>query len=87
MLNINKIMGCEEDVILFMKREFNNRVARLKKAERYYNDPNTTEADVKRTEANFLLIFDEVNKIGKEIEQYTGERIDLDTLENGFKGV
>ena len=34
-----------------------------------------------------LTIFDELIKIGKEIEQYTGESIDQEILENGFKGV
>lgn len=36
---------------------------------------------------NILTIFDELIKIGKEIEQYTGESIDADIIENGFKGV
>ena len=87
MLNINKIMGCEDDVVRFMKKEFNQRAARIRKADIYYKNPNTTDEDIKRTEANFLLIFDELIKIGKEIEDYTGEKIDLDILENGFKGV
>lgn len=87
MLNINKIMGCEEDIVRFMKKEFNQRVERIKKADAYYNNPNTTDEDVERTTEHFLTIFDELNKIGKEIEQYTGESIDADIIENGFKGV
>lgn len=87
MLNINKIMGCEEDIVRFMKKEFNQRVERINKAKIYYKNPNTTDEDVDRTEERFLTIFNELNKIGKEIEQYTGESIDADIIENGFKGV
>lgn len=87
MLNINKIMGCEEDIVRFMKKEFNQRVERINKAKIYYKNPNTTDEDVDRTEERFLTIFNELNKIGKEIEQYTGESIDEEILENGFKGV
>lgn len=87
MLNINKIMGCEEDIVRFMKKEFNQRVERINKAKIYYKNPNTTDEDVDRTEDHFLTIFNELNKIGKEIEQYTGESIDADIIENGFKGV
>ena len=87
MLNINKIMGCEEDIVRFMKKEFNQRVEIIKNAKLYYENPNTTDEDVERTIKHFLTIFDELIKIGKEIEQYTGESIDADILENGFKGV
>lgn len=87
MLNINKIMGCEEDIVRFMKKEFNQRVERIKNADIYYKSPNTSDEDVERTIKHFLTIFDELIKIGKEIEQYTGESIDADIIENGFKGV
>lgn len=87
MLNINKIMGCEEDIVRFMKKEFNQRVERINNAKIYYKNSNTTDEDVERTIKHFLTIFYELIKIGKEIEQYTGESINLEILENGFKGV
>lgn len=87
MLNINKIMGIEEDVVRFMKKEFNKRVDRIKKAEEYYKKPNITDADVDRTYPLLVELLDEQTKIGKEIEQYTGIKIDTDIIINGFKGV
>lgn len=84
MLNINKIMGAEEDVVRFMKKEFNKRVERLNNGQAYYNKPTTTDVDVEKTLNGFLMIHDEIIKIGNEIERYTGEKIDIDILENGF---
>ena len=87
MLNINKIMGYEEDVIRFIKREFNKRIERLNKAEIYYNNSNITDEDIERTEGTLLLIVDELAKIGYEIEQLTGEKITTEIAVNGFEGV
>ena len=87
MLNINKIMGYEEDVIRFIKTEFNKRIERLNKAEIYYNSSNITDEDIERTEGTLLLIVDELAKIGYEIEQLTGEKITTEIAVNGFEGV
>ena len=87
MLNINKIMGYEEDVIRFIKTEFNKRIERLNKAEIYYNSSNIADEDIERTEGTLLLIVDELAKIGYEIEQLTGEKITTEIAVNGFEGV
>ncbi|NFE84079.1 hypothetical protein FDB42_12470 [Clostridium botulinum] len=89
MLTYKKIInGCQamdkDEMLLFMKNEFNKRVARIKKAERYYSNPSTTDEDVERTCKEFLLIFDEVTRIGHEIEEYTGQKLSLEIIENGF---
>lgn len=87
MLNINKVMCIDEDVLHFMKKEFNKRVERINKAEEYYKKPNITDADIERTYPTLVELLDELSKIGREIETLTGEKIDSDTVVNGFKGV
>lgn len=87
MLNINKIMGAEEDVVRFMKIEFNKRVQRLNNGQAYYEKLTTTDADVEKTLNGFLMIHDEIIKIGNEIERYTGEKLTLEIIENGFKNI
>lgn len=90
MLNYEKMIhkikekDIDEITVMFMKKEYNKRVARLKKAEEYYNNPNTTDTEVEKTYDEFLKIFDEQNKIGYEIERYTGEKLTIDIIENGF---
>lgn len=90
MLNYEKMIhkikekNISESTVMFMKKEYNKRVARLKKAEEYYNNPNTTDKETEKTYDEFLKIFDEQNKIGYEIERYTGEKLTIDIIENGF---
>lgn len=90
MLNYEKMIhkikekNINESTVMFMKKEYNKRVARLKKAEEYYNNPNTTDKEAEKTYDEFLKIFDEQNKIGYEIERYTGEKLTIDIIENGF---
>lgn len=75
------------DTILFIKKEFNKRILRLKKAEEFYNNPNTTDADVKRTYGTLKTIINELQIIGDEITEITKEEITTEIAWNGFKDV
>ena len=75
------------DTILFIKKEFNKRILRLKKAEEFYNNPNTTEADIRKTYDTLVLILKELQIIGDEITEITGEEITTEIAWNGFKDV
>lgn len=73
--------------IKFMKQEFNKRVVRINKADEYYKNPNTTEADIERTIDTLILLLKELSMIGNEIEKLTREKIDSDIVINGFKDI
>ena len=75
------------DTILFIKKEFNKRILRLKKAEEFYNNPNTTEADIRKTYGVLKTIIKELQIIGDEISKLTGEEITTEIAWNGFKDV
>ena len=75
------------DTILFIKKEFNKRILRLKKAEEFYNNPNITDADVRRTYGTLKTIINELQIIGDEITEITGEEITTEISWNGFKDV
>lgn len=81
------IKGTETELIIYMKKEFNQRIERLKKAEEFYNNPKTTDAAIERSYNTLKLILSELQKIGNEIESLTGEEITIDIANNGFKGV
>ena len=81
------IQVSKREFINYAKREFNKRIERVKKAEVYYNNPNTTDADIERTYGTLIFILEELSRIGNEIEELTGEKIDSDIAVNGFKGV
>ena len=75
------------DTILFMKKEFNKRILRLKKAEEFYNNPNITDADIRKTYGVLKTIIKELQIIGDEISKLTGEEITTEISWNGFKDV
>ena len=75
------------NTILFIKKEFNKRILRLKKAEEFYNNPNTTEADIRKTYGVLKTIIKELQIIGDEITEITGEEITTEISWNGFKDV
>ena len=75
------------DTILFIKKEFNKRILRLKKAEEFYNNPNTTDANIEKTYDTLVLILKELQIIGDEISKLTGEEITTEISWNGFKDV
>lgn len=73
--------------IKFMKQEFNKRVARINKADEYYKNPNTTEADIERTIDTLILLLKELSMIGNEIEKLFNIEITTDIVINGFKDI
>ena len=75
------------DTILFIKKEFNKRILRLKKAEEFYNNPNITDADIRKTYGVLKTIIKELQIIGDEISKLTGEEITTEISWNGFKDV
>lgn len=75
------------ELINYAKKEYNKRIIRVKKAEDYYNNPNTTEEQIEKSFGTLLLILEELSRIGNEIEWLTGEKINSDIAVNGFKGV
>lgn len=74
-----------DEFIRLMKKEFNTRIERIKKAEKYYKLESTTDSDVERTLKSFLSIHDEAIRIANEIKNITGEKLDIEIIENGFK--
>lgn len=87
MLRAGRELGKNHDLIDYMKREFNKRVNRVKQAERYYSRPDITDEDVEKTYGTLKMLLDEINKIGREIEEVTGEKLTSDEVVNGFEGV
>jgi hypothetical protein len=90
MLTNEKVLSgcdiCEKNkLIQLMKKEFNVRVQRIKKAEKYYKLESTKDSDVEKTLKSFLQIYDEAIRIANEIENITGEKLDIEIIENGFK--
>jgi len=83
------ITGCEKDekdkLIQLMKKEFNARIQRIKKAEKYYKLESTKDSNVEKTLNSFLKIYDEAIRIANKIENITGEKLDIEIIENGFK--
>ena len=75
------------DTILFIKKAFNKRILRLKKAEEFYNNPNITDTDVRRTYKTLKTIINKLQIIGDEITEITGEEITTEISWNGFKDV
>lgn len=75
------------DIINYAKKEYNKRIVRVKKAEAYYSNPNTTEEQIERSFGTLMLILEELSSIGNEIEELTGEKINSYIAVNGFKGV
>ena len=73
--------------IKFMKQEFNKRVARINKADEYYKNPSTTEADIERTIDTLILLLKELSMIGNEIEKLFNIEITTDIVINGFKDI
>ncbi len=70
-----------------MKIQFNERVARINKADEYYRNPNTTEADIERTIDTLILLLKELSMIGNEIEKIFNIEITTDIVINGFKDI
>lgn len=90
MLTNEKILkGCynyeKNNLIQLMKKEFNAKIQRIKKAEKYYKLETTKDSDVEKTLNTFLNIYDEAIRIANEIENITGEKLDIEIIENGFK--
>lgn len=81
------IQGSKTEFINYAKKEYNKRIVRVKKAEEYYSNPNTTEEQIERSFGTLLFILEELSRIGNEIEELTGEKINSDIAVNGFKGV
>lgn len=81
------IQGSKIQLINYAKKEYNKRIVRVKKAEEYFYNPNTTEEQIERSYGTLELILKELSSIGNEIERLTGEKIDSDIAVNGFKGV
>lgn len=81
------IKGSRTESILFMKKEFNKRILRLKKAEEFYKNPNTTDANIEKTYDTLVLILKELQIIGDEISKLTGEEMTTEIVCDGFKGV
>lgn len=73
--------------IKFMKQEFNKRVVRINKADEYYKNPNTTEADIERTIDALIQLLKELSIIGNEIEKLFNIKITTDIVINGFKDI
>lgn len=81
------MQGSKIELIKYAKKEYNKRIVRVKKAEEYFYNPNTTEEQIERSYGTLELILKELSSIGNEIERLTGEKIDSDIAVNGFKGV
>lgn len=81
------MQGSKIELINYAKKEYNKRIVRVKKAEEYFYNPNTTEEQIERSYGTLELILKELSSIGNEIERLTGEKIDSDVAVNGFKGV
>ena len=81
------VQGSKTELIKYAKREYNKRIERVKKAEEYFYNPNTTEEQVEKNVGTLQLILKELSSIGNEIEKLTGEKITSDIAVNGFKGV
>lgn len=81
------MQGSKIELIKYAKKEYNKRIERVKKAEEYFYNPNTTEEQIERSYGTLELILKELSSIGNEIERLTGEKIDSDIAVNGFKGV
>lgn len=81
------VQGRKTELIKYAKREYNKRIERVKKAEEYFYNPNTTEEQVEKNVGTLQLILKELSSIGNEIEELTGEKINSDIAVNGFKGV
>lgn len=88
MLTPEKLMqGSKMELINYAKIEFNKRIGRVKKAEEYFYNTNTTEEQIERNSGTLELILKELSSIGNEIERLTGEKINSDIAVNGFEGV
>lgn len=81
------MQGSKIELINYAKKEYNKRIERVKKAEEYFYNPNTTEEQIERSYGTLELILKELSSIGNEIERLTGEKIDSDIAVDGFKGV
>ena len=81
------MQGSKIELINYAKKEYNKRIIRVKKAEEYFYNPNTTEEQIERSYGTLELILKELSSIGNEIERLTGEKIDSDIAVDGFKGV
>ena len=68
------------------KEEYNNLLAREKKAESYLNDPGRTEEEI----AKWLLVYGTIVKqLGQMIYEYkkAGNEFAVDEQMNGFKDI
>lgn len=81
------MQGSKIELINYAKKEYNKRIERVKKAEEYFYNSNTTEEQIERSYGTLELILKELSSIGNEIERLTGEKIDSDIAVDGFKGV
>ncbi len=81
------MQGSKIELINYAKKEYNKRIERVKKAEEYFYNPNTTREQMERSSGTLELILKELSSIGNEIERLTGEKIDSDIAVDGFKGV
>lgn len=70
------------DIINYAKKEYNKRIARVKKADEYYSNPNTTKEQIEKSFGTLMLILEELSRIGNEIERLTGEKINSDIAVN-----
>lgn len=88
MLTLDKLLqGTKTELIKYAKKEYNKRIERVKKAEEYFYNCNTTKEQMERSYGTLELILKELSKIGNEIEELTGEKINSDIAVNGFEGV
>ena len=56
------------------------------KAQEYFENANTTDADVKKHEKSFLDLMHDNYVLGSEYERITGEKLNYEIIVNGFEG-
>lgn len=79
-----KECNSKEDFMKLFKREFNKRIARIKKAEEYYNAATTTDEDICKTLDEFLKIYDELIRLGNDFEKILGYKLSYEIMTDGF---
>ena len=74
----------KNDFMKLFKKEFNNRIARVKKAQEYYNAATTTSADIEKTLQEFLKINDELVILANDFKKIQGYELSYEIMTDGF---
>ena len=82
--NLNK--NDDAELLDFIKKQYSDNARRIMKAQEYFENANTTDADVEKHEQSFLDLMHDNYRLGSEYERITGEKLTHEIIVNGFEG-